>query len=201
MKKKITVVYLGVNKQKNFKKINNFNLDKPYLLFVGDRNNYKNFDNFILSFSKSEKLKKDFDIIFFGGGSISLREEKMIYDLKIDFDSIKFIDGDELELNYIYKNAKAYICPSLYEGFGLTILEAMNMNCPVISSNTSSLKEVGGDASVYFNPEDIEDMKYKIESVVYSDSKILELRNKMVNNIKKFDWNLTASQTLKVYEK
>lgn len=199
--KKITVVYLGVNKQKNFKKINNFNLDKPYLLFVGDRNNYKNFDNFILSFSKSEKLKKDFDIIFFGGGSISLREEKMIYDLKIDFDSIKFIDGDELELNYIYKNAKAYICPSLYEGFGLTILEAMNMNCPVISSNTSSLKEVGGDASVYFNPEDIEDMKYKIESVVYSDSKILELRNKMVNNIKKFDWNLTASQTLKVYEK
>ena len=125
----------------------------------------------------------------------------MIMDLKIDFDSLKFINGDELELNYIYKHAKAYICPSLYEGFGLTILEAMNMNCPVISSNTSSLKEVGGDAAVYFNPEDIDDMKFKIESVVYSDIKISELNNKMIHNLQKFDWDFTASQTLKVYEK
>ena len=199
--KKITVIYLGVNKQKNYKKINNFSVNKPYLLFVGDRNNYKNFDNFILCYSKSEKLKKDFNIVFFGGDAISSREKKMIIDLKIDFDSLKFINGDELELNYIYKHAKAYICPSLYEGFGLTILEAMNMNCPVISSNTSSLKEVGGDAAVYFNPEDIDDMKFKIESVVYSDIKISELNNKMIHNLQKFDWDFTASETLKVYEK
>ena len=199
--KKITVIYLGVKKEQKLIVIKNLNLDKPYLLFVGDRNNYKNFNKFLVSFSQSEKLKKDFNIVFFGGDAISSREKKMIMDLKIDFDSLKFINGDELELNYIYKHAKAYICPSLYEGFGLTILEAMNMNCPVISSNTSSLKEVGGDAAVYFNPEDIDDMKFKIESVVYSDIKISELNNKMIHNLQKFDWDFTASQTLKVYEK
>ena len=199
--KKITVIYLGVNKKKELKEIEGLNLDKPYLLFVGDRKNYKNFENFIIGFSESDKLKKDFDIICFGGGSASAIELKKINELKIDINNIKFIEGDELELNYIYKNAKAHICPSLYEGFGLTILEAMNMNCPVISSNTSSLTEVGGDAVVYFNPNNTHDIKHKIESVVYSDNKIFELRNKMINNNKKFDLNLTAKQTLKVYEK
>ena len=91
--------------------------------------------------------------------------------------------------------------PSLYEGFGLTVLEAMNMNCPIISSNTISLNEVWGNVVVYFNPNNTVDIKYKIESAVYSDSKILELRDKMINNINKFDWNFTVAQTLKVYEK
>jgi glycosyltransferase involved in cell wall biosynthesis len=199
--KKITVIYLGVNKGTKYKEIKNLNLDKPYLLFVGDRKKYKNFDNFMISFSKSDKLKKDFNIICFGGGSVSIIELKKINDLKIDTNNIKFINGDEFELNYIYKNAKAFICPSLYEGFGLTILEAMNMNCPVITSNTSSLKEVGGDAAVYFNPVNIDDIKYKIESVVYSDNKIFELRDKMTNNNNRFDLNFTAQQTLNVYEK
>ena len=199
--KKITVIYLGVNKQKNYKKINNFSVNKPYLLFVGDRNNYKNFDNFILCYSKSEKLKKDFNIVCFGGGSVLKTELKDINDLKLNVDNIKFIQGNEFELNYIYKNAKAFICPSFYEGFGLTVLEAMNMNCPVISSNTSSLKEVGGDAAVYFNPNSVDDIKYKIESVVYSDNKIFELQDKMIINNKRFDLNLTAKQTLHVYEK
>ena len=199
--KKITVIYLGVNKEKKLKEIKNFIIDKPYLLFVGDRKNYKNFNKFIISFSQSNKLKKDFNIVCFGGGPASKTELKNISDLKIDINNIKFIEGDELELNYIYKNAKAFICPSLYEGFGLTILEAMNMNCPVISSNAGSLKEVGGDAAVYFNPNSIDDIKYKIESVVYSDNKIFELRDKMINNNKKYDLDLTAKQTLKVYEK
>ena len=75
------------------------------------------------------------------------------------------------------------------------------MNCPVITSNTSSLKEVGGDAAVYFNPVNIDDIKYKIESVVYSDNKIFELRDKMTNNNNRFDLNFTAQQTLNVYEK
>jgi glycosyltransferase involved in cell wall biosynthesis len=199
--KKITVIYLGINKEKKVKEIKNFNIDKPYLLFVGDRRNYKNYEKFMISFSQSHKLKKDFDIVCFGGGPASITELKNISDLKIDINNVKFIEGDEMELNYIYKNAKAYICPSLYEGFGLTILEAMNMNCPVISSNAGSLKEVGGDAVVYFNPNSIDDIKYKIESVVYSDNKIFELRDKMINNNKKFDLDLTAKQTLKVYEK
>ena len=199
--KKITVTHLGVNSEKSYKKIENICLKKPYLLFVGDRNNYKNFDKFILSFSKSEKLKKDFNIICFGGGAASLKEKSRLQDLKIEIENIKFIEGDELELNYIYKEAKAYICPSLYEGFGLTILEAMNMNCPVLCGNTSSLPEVGGDAVVYFDPHNVDDIKYKIESVVYSDSKILELRNNMIEHVKKFDWKYTVEKTLKVYEK
>ena len=67
--------------------------------------------------------------------------------------------------------AELYVCPSKYEGFGLTILEAMNMDCPIISSGTSSLKEVGGNKIEYFDPNNINDMSERIESLIYNQEK------------------------------
>ena len=197
--KKIVVTSLGVNKTKEYCEVKNENLYKPYLLYVGDRINYKNFKNFILSYSKSEKLKKDFTIICFGGEPFTLDEKKFINNLGIQKSNIKFITGNDMELNYVYKKARAYICPSLYEGFGLTILEAMNMDCPVICSNTSSLPEVGGDCVEYFNPENIDEIKSTIENLVYSDDKILGMKIKSKERLKKFSWERCAKETEKVY--
>ena len=66
--------------------------------------------------------------------------DEIDYFLRENFDikKIKFISGDDKNLNYLYMKAELYVCPSKYEGFGLTILEAMNMDCPIISSGTSS---------------------------------------------------------------
>ena len=82
-------------------------------------------------------------------------------------------------------NARAFICPSLYEGFGLTILESMNMSCPIVSSNAGSLVEVGGHAVEYFDPRDIEEIKNKIEKIVYSETNILKQKKKLPQNFEK----------------
>lgn len=200
-KKKISVIPLAYNKSKKFIKVNDDFLKKSYLLYVGARGTYKNFKNFITAYSTSPKLKKDFVVVCFGGGPFNCSEKKMIQKLNIDTCNIKNISGSDLELNYVYMKAKAYICPSLYEGFGLTILESMNMNCPIISSNAGSLCEVGGDAVEYFNPNNISDIRKKIEKIVYSNKNIKLQRKKHKLNLKKFSWEFTARETIKVYEK
>ena len=172
---KISVIKLGFNPSKEYQEIKDDYLYNPYLLYVGDRKNYKNFKNLITSYSLSEKLKKDFNIVCFGGGPLAEHERILLQNLNINLSKIKCLSGSDLELNFIYKKAKAYICPSFYEGFGLTILEAMNMNCPIISSNAGSLPEVGGDSIEYFDPYNVDEIKDKIERIVYSETNILKI--------------------------
>ena len=199
--KKISVVLLGYNQSKKFLKINDKFLEKPYLLYVGSRNNYKNFKNFIIAYSCSPKLMRDFNIICFGGGMLNDLEKKFLKNLKINECNIKCISGSDQELNYAYMNARAFICPSLYEGFGLTILESMNMSCPIVSSNAGSLVEVGGNAVEYFDPRDIEEIKNKIEKIVYSETNILKQKKNFPKILKKFSWEFTAKETMYIYEK
>ena len=198
---KISVIKLGYNPSKEYKEIKDEYLSKPYLLYVGDRKNYKNFKNLIISYSLSKKLKRDFNIVCFGGGPLVEHEKILIKNLNINLSKIKYISGSDLELNFIYKQAKAFICPSFYEGFGLTILEAMNMNCPIISSNAGSLPEVGGDAIEYFDPYNINEIKKKIEKIVYSKSNIFKQKIKFSKNLQKFSWDITAKETMYIYEK
>lgn len=199
--KKISVIKLGFDNSKKYLEIKDDYLSKPYLLYVGSRENYKNFKNFIMAYSFSEKLKKDFNIVCFGGGSLLEYEKILIQNLNINLSKIKYMSGTDLELNYLYKNAKAYICPSLYEGFGLTILEAMNMNCPIISSNAASLPEVGGDSIEYFDPYNVFEIKDKIEKIVYSETNILKQKKNFTENLQKFSWEVTAKETMHIYEK
>jgi glycosyltransferase involved in cell wall biosynthesis len=104
------------------------------------------------------------------------------------------------DLPGFYKNALCFCLPSLYEGFGLPILEAMQYGCPVATSNVSSLPEAGGDAVVYFDPENVEDITKALHSLVNDE----ELRNKLVKKgyeqIKKFSWEKTARETLRILE-
>src|SRR3990167_11051261 len=92
-------------------------------------------------------------------------------------DKVKFLDyvSDE-DLPLLYKNALCFVLPSLYEGFGLPVLEAMQYGCPVITSNVSSLPEAGGDAAVYVDPESVDDIASKIKKVIGSK----DLRDDMV---------------------
>lgn len=194
----IEVVHLGVSFDKSYIEIDNKIPKKPYLLFVGERYRYKNFKNFILAYTKSNRLKKDFDILCFGGNSFTSEEINFFKEFRIS-QNIKQINGSDLELNYVYKKARCFIFPSLYEGFGLPLLEAMNMDCPVICSDTSCFSEVTNNAAAMFDPNNIENIIHEIENVVYDEQKFSDLIIKGRNNIKNFSWQKCAEQTLKVY--
>ena len=104
------------------------------------------------------------------------------------------------ELVTLYKNAKAFVMPSFEEGFGIPILEAMALSCPVVSSNAGSLPEVGGDACLYFDPTNMSDMTNKINKIINDENLRKDLIKKGLQRYKKFSWKKLAEQTLEVYE-
>src|SRR5207253_820484 len=104
------------------------------------------------------------------------------------------------ELVALYKNAQVYVFPSFSEGFGLPLLEAMACGCPVVSSDRTSLPEVGGEAAIYFDPENIDDMVVKISKVLNDQKLRKELISKGDKRVKEFSWQKMAEQTLEVYE-
>lgn len=200
---KISVVHLGVSLER-FKLVKNDALSsnsKPFLLYVGSRFAYKNFDGLLRAVASSEMLKSHFDIVAFGGGGFSLEERAWIKSLGFPESQVKQCSGNDQELAKLYGSAAAFVYPSLYEGFGLPPLEAMAAGCPVISSNTSSMPEVIKDAGAYFNPGEIEDMREAIERVVFSPSKRSELVAAGFDNIQDFSWERCAAETLAVYKK
>jgi len=200
--KKISVTHLGFEKSKPLESVNqSYNSHRPYLLYVGWREWYKNFAGFLESIASSNKLIGDFDIVAFGGGAFTVEQLTHISKLGFDTNQVKQIEGNDDLLAQYYSNATAFINPSLYEGFGLAPLEAMSYNCPVVSSNTSSMPEVIGDAAEYFNPESVESMRLSIERVVYSESRSDELIQAGKERCTLFSWQKCANETLDVYQK
>jgi len=109
------------------------------------------------------------------------------------------IPGDDLPLYYAAADILAF--PSLYEGFGLPVLEAMASGCPVITSNTTSLPEVAGDAGIMINPTDQGSLKNKIMELLENSKLSEELTQKGLLRAKIFTWENTAENTLAVYKK
>lgn len=197
--KKISVVHLGVDTNAFNQKLTT-SIKKPYLLYVGKREGYKNFEGFLIAFSKSKKLKSEFSIIAFGGGVFSTKEKKLIIENNLE-NCIIQIGGDDNKLIELYQNATAFVYPSKYEGFGLPPLEAMAAGCPVISSNTSSMPEVINNAGELFDPFDIENIKHSIEKVVFSEARTKELIKLGNENLKKFSWSKCSKSTTETYKK
>ena len=197
---KISVVHLASEAPT---KINNSVLNsvnsKPFLLFVGPRSGYKNFLGLIEAFSHSQKLMNDFNIVAFGGGSLTSKELSIIKQKGFCEGQVKQIGGGDSVLVSLYKVASAFVYPSLYEGFGIPPLEAMAYKCPVISSNTSSMPEVIGSAGEYFDPIEPESIKSAIENVVFSGSRTSYLKAKGSSRLKMFSWESCAKETLEIY--
>ena len=107
---------------------------------------------------------------------------------------------DDLELKTIYKNAAAFVFPTLSEGFGLPGLEAMNCGVPVISSNIPVLREVYGNAALYFDPKNIDDIKEKIGKVVDSPKLRQEMSSRGTKQAGKFSWKNMTQETLEIYK-
>lgn len=176
-------------------------MDKPYLLYVGSRNRHKNFWKFFRAYAGSSKLSKEFTLVCFGGGKFNTRERKKMADLGLSCKNVIQISGGDEVLAGLYGSAKAFIFPSLYEGFGIPPLEAMSIGCPVVCSNTSSIPEVVGEAAEFFNPEDENDIRESIARVVFSTERSSQLIDKGKARVKLFSWEKCARETINVYRK
>ncbi len=113
---------------------------------------------------------------------------------------VHHIKVDDNSLKNLYRNAEAFVFPSLYEGFGLPVLEAFSCGCPAILSNASSLPEIGGDGAIYFDPYDKESITNSIEKVLHDEEFRDNLIQKGYERQKFFSWKKTAASTKKVYE-
>jgi glycosyltransferase involved in cell wall biosynthesis len=173
---------------------------RPFLLYVGLRAGYKNFAGMIKAIAASSKLMKDFDLIAFGGGDFTLAEQQILNSLGFDPQQVRQESGTDQDLNLLYRRAAAFIYPSTYEGFGLPPLEAMAMECPVVSSHTSSMPEVIGDAAEFFDPNETDSIQFAIEQVVFSEERKQDLIKKGNQRVAQFAWSACAEKTLRVYK-
>lgn len=202
---KITVIHHGVNQSfvgdEELKQVEDelhlksFN----YILYVGSRKAYKNFLFTITSLHET-LLKNKLKLVCIGGGAFSDIEINEFKCLGID-SLVMYIDFSEAALKWLYSNAFCFIFPSLYEGFGMPVLEAYANNCPVVLSNRSCFPEVAGEAALYFEPDDESSIAYSIDKLL--DDSILrnELTRLGKERLKSFSWDRTASETLKLYRK
>ena len=196
--KKIEVIYLGYP-EKIEDLENKFNF--PYIMFVGTRWKYKNFDRFIKAYANNKRINSNFKLLIFGGGKFTKLEIKMFKEYKVNTDNIIHVSGDNKTLFGCYKFASLFVYPTLYEGFGLPILESMIYDFPIACSYTSSLPEVAGDGAIYFNPENIDEMSYKIEKILFSENLKFSVINSGKNQLKKFSWDKCARETIDFYKK
>ncbi len=173
---------------------------KPYLLYVGARRGYKNFFRFLESISIS-RLLSGFDVVAFGGGVFAADESRRIAELGFRPGQVRHKCGNDHALGRCYSGAAAFVYPSLYEGFGLPPLEAMAFGCPVVSSNTSSMPEVIGDAGEFFNPTSLDDMRSAIERVVFYPTQRAVLRQRGAARLQRFSWEACAARTLESYRR
>lgn len=201
---KISVVYLGFDELASSGCETHCSYTRPseapYLLYVGKRGGYKNFKTVLHAFANTSSIRKIFSLVCFGGGEFSKEEREDIARLGLSSDLVIHINatGDDV-LSHMYKNAAAFVYPSLYEGFGIPPLEAMSLDCPVICSNTSSIPEVVGTAGEYFDPTSSESIGAAIESVVLSPSKRDGLVRRGRERCLTFSWRKCANETSQIY--
>ncbi len=199
---KIHTIHLGIDTN-NEKGLVNIDLSNqnPYILYVGNRSKHKNFISVVKAYSGSKKINKNFDFICFGGGNFNFNEINLLNELNIT-GKVKQFSGNDSDLNQLYKNANLLVYPTLYEGFGLPPMEAIQNDCPVLISNTGSLKEVYNESVIYINdPLNVEEWINNIEIILFQKKIREEFLIKGKKRIELYSWNKCADQTKKLYQK
>ena len=200
---KVSVVHLGFSIRKDHEFQSNKigeKESKPYILYVGNRGGYKNFSRAICAYASSKMLMDNFKFVCFGGEGVTNDEMAMLRTLNISSGLVQFKRGGDELLAEAYANARVFIYPSLYEGFGLPPLEAMSYGCPVVCSNTSSIPEIVGDAGEYFDPNEPSSIRIALESVAMFDDKRVELIFAGYRRLSCFSWDKCANETLSIYQ-
>jgi len=196
---KVVVTYLGNSLTLGNPSVEPVQLPRRYILFIGDRHIYKNFPLFMKATAPILKGDSELSIVCIGGWKFNQQEISLFRELDVEARIYQYSVSDKL-LPLFYKNACCFVFPSLYEGFGIPILEAFQCGCPVIASNTSSLPEVGGDAVLYFDPYSEVELREAILKLLYNDSMKDVLIKNGYNQLNNFSWQKTAIETEKIYQ-
>ena len=212
-KDKVEVIYLGVD-LKNFKPVDDqstlealrkrYLINGPFILYVGMIFTKRNIPRLLLAF---KKLKKKYalphKLVLAGptipGHYIDIGFLAQEFGLSKDIVHINTSFGDDPSLPALYSAAELFVYPSLYEGFGLPLLEAMACATPVITSNVSSMPEVVGDAGITINPYDVDELAKAMYQVLSDENLRSNLRTAGLKRCKTFTWEKTALETLRVY--
>ncbi len=195
---KIAVIYLANSVEKCDCPPPDVEAPEKYILFVGGRGRYKNFESFIKAIKPLITQDDDLKLVCVGGGQFKPKEKRFLSSLQVE-DQIYQFDVDDKSLASLYEKALALIFPTLYEGFGNQVLEALACHCPIVCSNTSSLPEVAGDAAVYFDPTSETSIRQAVVKVIYDEELRSFLVAKGLKQLEKFSWREIAQQTVNLY--
>jgi glycosyltransferase involved in cell wall biosynthesis len=173
---------------------------KPYILVVGERHWYKNFDRLLQAYASNPAFCRDFDLRCFGAISLTAPELALIDRLGLPRESIKWQTGSDAELVGLYQQAALFVYPSLYEGFGYPPLEAMAAGCAVACSNVSCFPETVANAAELFDPYDVDSIAQALQNVLYDAARSTELVKLGKQNIQRFSWDRCAAEHHQVYQ-
>ena len=201
---KIRVIYNGVSndffnipenfeiaeKDERFSDLEN----QKYLLYIGHRTSYKNF-NFAVE--AASKFKENLKLVVVGEPFTD--EEKVYVESLLDYNYLQLNKLNNENLNHLYNKAYALLYPSSYEGFGIPIIEAMKTKCPVIAFKNSSIPEVAGEAALLYEEENVDSIIHGIQKLQDKDLRD-RLKNKGIIQAEKFSWDNTFRQYIEFYK-
>lgn len=198
--KNIEVTYLANSLKIDYLDLNNIfinGLPHEFLLFVGTRSAYKNFYFFIQAFAVLSKHFNNLTVVCTGK---PFDDVELNYFEKLGIkDKVYQYFINDTKLSILYQKAKAFVFPSMYEGFGIPVLEAFACGCPVIISNAGSLPEIGQNAALYFESKDMESLIAVLKKVLLSFDTQQEMIQNGYEQLKNFSWDKTAVQTKNIY--
>lgn len=173
--------------------------DAPFFLYVGGRGDYKNFQCLLAAFAKVSAKFPDL-ILCVVGSPWTQTEQSKIRERNLDKHIQQIIFASDSHLAKLYRHCIAFVYPSLYEGFGIPLLEAMNCQAPVIAANSSSIPEVVGDAALLFNPTSVTDLADSLLFLLEHPAERERLIAKGLQQAQKFSWDDTVAQTIQAYQ-
>jgi glycosyltransferase involved in cell wall biosynthesis len=172
-------------------------MEQPFLLYVGNRARYKNFDVLAKAYSRWHR-REEVALVLVGGKSLSDSEQQLMTELAIAKQVKLLRDIDDETLCHLYNRALGFVYPSVYEGFGMPLLEAMACGCPIIASRIPSTIEVAKDCPVYFDPTEEDELLNALD-IALSQGRNPERVQAGLEIVKSYSWDKTAAQTLEVY--
>ncbi|MFA6587858.1 MAG: glycosyltransferase family 1 protein [Patescibacteria group bacterium] len=177
-----------------------YKIAKPYLLYVGNAYPHKNLEKLIEFMKKLPASHQNFQMV------IVCKPDYFLKRLQAEVEASGLINKfnfpgfiPDAELGVLYRQAHAYIFPSLYEGFGIPPLEAMSQGTPVLSSNVACLQEVLGEAAIYFNPHDANAMIDALIGLDQNPNSRQVIITKGHEQVGRYSWDKLAETTLKIY--
>jgi glycosyltransferase involved in cell wall biosynthesis len=206
---KVSVVYPGISpdfqQTSDSVQLENirtkYRIESDYIVYAGIYKPRKNHAALLRAFQRFLSNERHANLVLVGPLSDGEKEMRHLADELGVSEKVIFTGYvNDPELRALYSAAKVYACPSLYEGFGFTVLESMACGTPVVCSDDTSLPEVAGDAALYANPRNPEEFAQALHDVFTNASLRSALIEKGRKNLRRFSWANTAKETLGVYQ-